>query len=77
MDPKLRLDVERAQTTASFPSEPQFQFVGLTRHAATLARDAQLLQQGGYTLDRFQPVDMFPHTHHIENVALLELKGHE
>jgi 23S rRNA (uracil1939-C5)-methyltransferase len=40
---------------------------------ATQARDLQLLGEK-YAVVRSQPVDMFPHTHHIENVALLELK---
>ncbi|NCX96109.1 MAG: 23S rRNA (uracil(1939)-C(5))-methyltransferase RlmD [Chitinophagia bacterium] len=40
---------------------------------ATQARDLQLLE-GIYAITKVQPVDMFPHTHHIENVALLELK---
>lgn len=40
---------------------------------ATQARDLQLLDEA-YRVTRLQPVDMFPHTHHIENVALLELK---
>lgn len=40
---------------------------------ATQARDLQLLCTD-YIITRLQPVDMFPHTHHIENVALLELK---
>jgi 23S rRNA (uracil1939-C5)-methyltransferase len=40
---------------------------------ATQARDLQLLD-AAYKVTRLQPVDMFPHTHHIENVALLELK---
>ncbi|MBC7552785.1 MAG: 23S rRNA (uracil(1939)-C(5))-methyltransferase RlmD [Taibaiella sp.] len=40
---------------------------------ATQARDLQLLD-AAYKISRLQPVDMFPHTHHIENVALLELK---
>lgn len=40
---------------------------------ATQARDLQLLCTD-YNVTRLQPVDMFPHTHHIENVALLELK---
>jgi len=37
---------------------------------ATQARDAALLVQGGYKLEKIQPVDMFPHTDHIEAVAL-------
>jgi 23S rRNA (uracil1939-C5)-methyltransferase len=37
---------------------------------ATQARDLSLLSRN-YTLERMQPVDMFPHTHHVENVALL------
>lgn len=41
---------------------------------ATQARDLQLLCTD-YKVTRLQPVDMFPHTQHIENVALLELKG--
>jgi 23S rRNA (uracil1939-C5)-methyltransferase len=37
---------------------------------ATLARDTQLLTGSGYKLNSFQPVDMFPHTYHLETVAL-------
>ena len=35
----------------------------------TLAPNAAQLAEGGYRLERVQPVDMFPHTHHIECVA--------
>jgi len=42
-------------------------------NTATQARDLQLLDEG-YRVVKIQPVDMFPHTHHIENVALLTLK---
>ncbi len=38
---------------------------------ATQARDIDLLS-GYYKVTRVQPVDMFPHTYHVENVALLE-----
>ncbi len=37
---------------------------------ATQARDIQLMSDL-YTVTRVQPVDMFPHTHHVENVVLL------
>jgi len=41
---------------------------------ATQARDLQLLSVK-YQVDKIQPVDMFPHTHHIEVVARLTLKS--
>lgn len=40
---------------------------------ATQARDISLLQNS-YKVAKIQPVDMFPHTHHVENVALLVKK---
>ncbi|HEY9117084.1 MAG TPA: 23S rRNA (uracil(1939)-C(5))-methyltransferase RlmD [Roseivirga sp.] len=40
---------------------------------ATQARDIALLDTK-YKVTKVQPVDMFPQTHHVENVALLELK---
>ena len=41
---------------------------------ATQARDLQLLDKD-YRVAAVQPVDMFPHTHHVENVVLLERRG--
>ncbi len=38
---------------------------------ATQARDLNVLDEH-YTVKKVQPVDMFPHTHHVENVVLLE-----
>jgi len=40
---------------------------------ATQARDLGLLGEK-YTVEKIQPVDMFPHTHHIENVIQLKLR---
>jgi len=41
---------------------------------ATQARDLALLDEA-YAVTRIQPVDMFPQTHHVECVALLELRS--
>lgn len=41
---------------------------------ATQARDLNLLGEK-YEVERIRPVDMFPHTHHIENVVKLRLKN--
>jgi 23S rRNA (uracil1939-C5)-methyltransferase len=40
---------------------------------ATQARDIARMAEK-YEVSRIQPVDMFPHTHHIENVVQLKLK---
>jgi 23S rRNA (uracil1939-C5)-methyltransferase len=40
---------------------------------ATLARDLKVLEEGGYKTQEVQPVDMFPHTTHVECVAWLKL----
>lgn len=41
---------------------------------ATQARDLAILSEK-YTISVVQPVDMFPHTHHVENVVRLDLKN--
>ena len=38
---------------------------------ATLARDAKILSTFGFTIRYVQPVDMFPHTQHVETVVLM------
>lgn len=42
---------------------------------STQARDISLMSEY-YMVTRIQPVDMFPHTHHVENVILLEKKSY-
>jgi 23S rRNA (uracil1939-C5)-methyltransferase len=37
----------------------------------TLARDLQRITRHGYAIESMQPVDMFPHTPHIETVVVL------
>ena len=40
----------------------------------TLARDLNYFVYNGYRVRRIQPVDMFPHTNHVECVCLLSRK---
>ena len=41
----------------------------------TLARDLRILCEGPFSLERIQPIDMFPQTHHVECVATLTYRG--
>lgn len=41
----------------------------------TQARDVKMFAETGYELVGLQPVDMFPHTFHVENVAALRRRG--
>lgn len=50
-------------------AEPQ-RIVYVSCNPATQARDLALLDEK-YKVNAVQPVDMFPHTHHVENVVLL------
>ena len=47
--------------------------VYISCNPATQARDIELMS-GQYKVEKIQPVDMFPHTHHVENVILLVRK---
>jgi 23S rRNA (uracil1939-C5)-methyltransferase len=52
--------------------EPQ-KIVYISCNPATQARDVTILSEK-YKVLKIQPVDMFPHTHHVENIILLERK---
>ncbi|MDH8702554.1 23S rRNA (uracil1939-C5)-methyltransferase [Dysgonomonadaceae bacterium PH5-43] len=51
-------------------AEPK-KIVYVSCNPATQARDLSLMDEK-YKVTKVQPVDMFPHTHHVENVVLLE-----
>ncbi len=49
------------------------QIIYVSCNPATLARDLKYLVEKGCKVQFIQPFDMFPHTYHIENVAIIEL----
>jgi 23S rRNA (uracil1939-C5)-methyltransferase len=50
--------------------------VYISCNPSTQSRDIQLLSEN-YFVTAVQPVDMFPHTHHVENVVLLKRRTHQ
>lgn len=50
--------------------KPQ-RIVYISCNPTTQARDVRFLTSQGYHLDELQPVDMFPHTNHVENIVSL------
>ncbi len=72
----LFLDPPRAGSTPEFIdaacSLAPERIVYIACDPATQARDVARFCEGGYEVVTVQPVDMFPHTDHIENICLLE-----
>ena len=60
------------RAAALLPQLKPEQIIYISCDPATLARDLRLMCAGGYRVQRVIPVDMFPQTHHIESVTLLE-----
>ena len=66
-----RAGVDRAVIDAIIASGTR-RLVYVSCEPSTLARDLRLLVDGGFELHEVQPVDMFPHTQHIECVSTLD-----
>ncbi len=71
----LLMDPPRAGSDEAFLSSavtlsPK-RIVYVSCNPETLARDLKYLTAHGYSVNKIQPVDMFPHTNHVETVVLL------
>jgi 23S rRNA (uracil1939-C5)-methyltransferase len=66
--PRAGMDEDVVKTILEAAPE---KVVYVSCNPATQARDLALMDEM-YKVTRIQPVDMFPHTHHVENVVLLE-----
>ncbi len=60
------------RSTTMLPSLQADKILYISCDPATLTRDVQTLTREGYRLTSVNPVDMFPQTHHIECLAVLE-----
>ena len=71
------MDPPRVGSTPEFLAgaaalEPR-RIVYVSCNVITQARDLEVLRERGYRLTRVAPVDMFPHTKHVESVVTLEV----
>lgn len=66
--PRKGCDVKLLNSITNINAE---RIVYVSCDPSTLARDLAILEENGYRTLEVQPVDMFPQTAHIENVALL------
>ncbi len=72
MDPP-RAGSDRAFLAALLKMAPE-RVVYVSCNPETLARDLNVLTQAGYRVRKIRPVDMFPHTEHVECVTMMTKK---
>jgi 23S rRNA (uracil1939-C5)-methyltransferase len=51
--------------------ESDFKLLYISCNPVTMVRDIELLMEWGFSIKEIQPVDMFPQTHHIECIWVL------
>lgn len=67
--PRTGISAEAAGTLAASGAD---NIVYVSCNPATLARDARIIADGGYSLVRVRPFDMFPETSNLESVAIFK-----
>jgi tRNA/tmRNA/rRNA uracil-C5-methylase (TrmA/RlmC/RlmD family) len=71
--PRSGLEAEVTQALAGELRPERVAYLSCS--AGTLARDLAMLGHGGYAVVRIHPYDFFPLTHHVEALALLDLRA--
>ncbi len=66
--PRTGLQRKAVETVKTIVAE---KIIYVSCNPATLVRDLALIAEGGWRAQKIQPVDLFPHTPHIETVVLL------
>lgn len=69
--PREWLHKDVCEFLINLKKDHKFQLIYISCNPVTLARDLDLLVQGWWNLQTLQPVDMFPHTHHVEMISVL------
>ncbi|MDO9536185.1 MAG: 23S rRNA (uracil(1939)-C(5))-methyltransferase RlmD [Bacillota bacterium] len=69
VDPPRKGCTEKLLSTIAAANPNRFIYVSC--NPSTLARDLRYLKEKGYSASEVQPVDMFPHTSHVECVVLM------
>ena len=62
------------QVLETFANMQPQRIIYVSCNPATLARDIEILDGLGYKAEKVQPVDMFSHSSHVENICLLKMK---
>ena len=74
IDPPRDGALALCEALAALPAQLKpVRIVYVSCNPATLARDAQALVQGGYLLAQAGVINMFPHTAHVESMAVFDL----
>ena len=73
LDPPRKGCDESLLKTVALGFAPQ-KIVYVSCDVATLARDTAILEQFGFELKEYTPVDLFPRTAHVETVCLFDKK---
>lgn len=70
--PRSGLDPSSLQEVLAFDCP---RIIYISCNPATQVRDVQMFAEAGYVLEKIQPIDQFPNTPHIENIAVLKKIG--